>query len=141
MKVLISAGKKTDNIVKPLNERFSSGAVTISKENYIEGINNYIHRGEIFDRAIIVEPAIMGDFGSSEYESGRAKIISMLDYVNNSNNHKAQFIFVVTNNELANILSEELFQLGQDRVKIIVLNAKFKLKFFIELCTLELSEL
>lgn len=141
MKVLISAGKKTDNIVRPLGERFSSGAVTISKENYIEGINNYIHRGEVFDRAIIVEPAIMGDFGSSEYESGRAKIISLLEYVNNSNNNKAQFIFVVTNTDLANILSEELFQLGQDRVKIIVLNAKFKLKFFIDLCTLELSEL
>ena len=141
MKVLISAGKKTDNIVKPLKERFSSGAVTISQENYIEGINNYIHRGEVFDRAIIVEPAIMGDFGSSEYESGRSKIITMLEYVNGSNNSRAQFVFVVTNTDLANILSEELFQLGPDRVKIIVLNAKFKLKFFIELCTLELSEL
>ena len=141
MKVLIAAGVKTNNIVNPLRERFTSGAIALSSETNVDGIFRFIHKGEIFDRAIIVEPAIMGDFGSSDYESGREKIIKLLEIIRSSNNSGAQFIFVVTNTELANVIMEEMFELGSEQVKIIVNKAKFKLKFFIELCTLELSEI
>lgn len=140
MRILLAAGSKTGNIATPLESRFASGAVVINSEKDIDGIMAYIQKGEVFDRAIIVEPAIMGDFGSTNWDYGRNKIVELLSKLGD-NKEYVQFIFVVTNETLANIIREEMFGLGESRVKVILATAKFKLKFFVQLCTLELSEL
>lgn len=140
MKILLSSGDKTTNIAVPLRSRFSSGAVTVDAERDIDSILAYLQRGETFDRAIIVEPAIMGDFGSQNWEYGRKKIVELVNRLGPERD-TAQFIFVVTTKELADIIREETFELGEYRVKIILALAKFKLKFFIGLCTNELSEI
>lgn len=140
MRILLAAGSKTGNIATPLESRFASGAVVINSETDIDGILAYIQKGEVFDRAIIVEPAIMGDFGSTNWDYGRKKIVELLEKLGD-NKEYVQFVFVVTNETLANIIKEEMFGLGESRVKVILATAKFKLKFFVQLCTLELSEL
>lgn len=140
MKILLAAGNKTSNIATPLASRFASGAVVVNAEKSIDDIIAYIQKGEVFDRAIIVEPAIMGEFGSTNWDYGRSKLVELLDKLG-ADKDDVQFIFVVTNEYLANIIKEEMFGLGDGRVKVILASAKFKLKFFIQLCTLELSEL
>ena len=140
MNILIASGGKTENIVGPLRQRFESGAVQVNGVGSIDDIIAQIQKGEIFDRAIIVEPAIMGEFGSDDWDYARDTIIRLL---NNLGTEKdtAQFIFVVTNSTLADIIKEEMYNLGDYRVKVILNDSKFKLKFFIQLCTLELSQI
>lgn len=136
----MAGGKKTNNIVVPLKSRFKSGAVQLDTEETIDDIISYIIKGEVFDRAVIIEPAIVGEKSEKGLDYARVKMVELLSKLGDSRND-VQFIFVVTTQELADVIKEEMFGLGEYRVKVILAKAKYKLKFFIQLCTLELSEI
>ena len=55
MKVLISAGARSDIIEGGLRDRFKSGGVDFIIVPFIDDIDDVYQRGEYFDKAIIVE--------------------------------------------------------------------------------------
>ena len=58
MRVLVSGGLKTDAITRAMEKAFSDGSVLFESENFIKNIENFLSRGNYFDRAIIMEQSL-----------------------------------------------------------------------------------
>lgn len=139
MKVLITAGDKTSNILGPLSKRFSSGAVQLKQEKYIEQVFEFIQKGEVFDRLIVIEQALIGqdkELNENNIRERMIKLVEMLEYVDQT----VTMVFVVTDDRVGNIVNDEMFNYTM-RTKVIKLLTKYTVSFFVDICTKDMRDI
>ena len=139
MRVLISGGVKTENIVKAIQKKFNSSGVDFVITPYIEDIVNLFQRGEYFDRAIIIEQCwdhdgeVINEFTIREKLNNFSLEMTNVDFGIN-------FVFLTQTKEMASIIYEEAFMI-QGRSIIVVKKPTYTVKFFYSLVAEELSNI
>ena len=107
MKVVISGGAKTANIVTGIQRKFDSGGVDFTVVPFIENIDDIYQRGEWFDKAIIIEQSWNRDFEDMNEVAIRHKVNA---FANSSAVRApgASFVFLTQNEETASIIYDEI---------------------------------
>ena len=103
MRVLISGGKKTINIVKSLENRFASGSVELTIEENIDNIESFLSRGDYFDRAIIIEQSWTKDGAQQDEIVLRRSINNFISIIKQKHNRDFSLIFIASTEKMAKI--------------------------------------
>ena len=108
MKVLISGGIKTKNIVESLEKKFSSSGVEFEIVNNIEDIYRVFSNGGYFDRAIIIENSWTHDNKDIYNEKLlRERINKFSSLVEPVLSDDVNCIFIARTSGMAELVSEE----------------------------------
>ena len=139
MKVVISGGAKTANIVTGIQRKFDSGGVDFTVVPFIENIDDIYQRGEWFDKAIIIEQSWNRDFEDMNEVAIRHKVNA---FANSSAVRApgASFVFLTQNEETASIIYDEIIAIQSSSV-VIVKQPKYSVSFFNSLVTTEFDRL
>lgn len=133
MKILISAGIKTGNIVSTVKRKYSKGDVEIFSKQFTTLIPTFFEQGNYFDRAIILEEGI-SPMGLDNLENVRKDIINFVNLVKNKCSVDTTLVWVVTNKEIAQLICEETLELyGRSIVLIRNPNEKLVTSFFVNI--------
>ena len=140
MKVLLSGGLKTENIVQALEKKFASSGDEFIVERYIEDINSIYSRGENFDKAIIIEQGIThdGEFSSENEIRQRVNQFAIDSGSNGINN--VSYIFLAASSNIANMIYEEILPII-DKSAVVVKEPPYKVPFFCTLVTNDIGDL
>lgn len=139
MNVLFCGGVKTNNIVSAISKSFESGSVDFIVEPFIEDVVDTFMKGNIFDRAIIIEQGWTHDNEDEDEYSVREKINKFASDMANRG-LEASFIFLNQTDIMASIVDEEILPIKSDSI-ILVKQPKYYVNFFVDLVTKESGEL
>lgn len=139
MKILISGGEKTQNIVNGLSKRFTSGGVDFLVVPFIENIDDIYQRGEYFDRAIIIEQCWNHDFNDTDEISIRHRINNFARSSSTRMLDNVSYVFLCQDIETANYVYEEILDIQSDSV-VCVRAPRYSVNFFASLVTTELEQ-
>lgn len=140
MKVLISAGARSDIIEGGLRDRFKSGGVDFIIVPFIDDIDDVYQRGEYFDKAIIVEQSWTHDRTDTDEVSIRNRINRFATACSNRALDNVEYVFLTQDDESANTVYEEILAI-QSNSTIIVKKPKYTVTFFSTLVTNEPDKL
>ena len=141
MRILISGGAKTQNIVAAVESRLSSSGIDFIQVPYIEDIQEIFSNGDYFDRAIITEDSWTRNKNDDDETSWRYKInafsSSISDILSNNN---VTYAIVSQTQEMAAIISEEVMSI-RNNTSLVVKAPPYPVNFFVMLSTWELSQI
>lgn len=140
MRVLISGGKKTINIVKSLENRFASGSVELTIEENIDNIESFLSRGDYFDRAIIIEQSWTKDGAQQDEIVLRRSINNFISIIKQKHNRDFSLIFIATTEKMAKIAWEETIDI-QESSCVILKAPPYSVGFFASLVTKEMNDI
>lgn len=107
MRVLVSGGIKTQNIVSAIEKKFRASGDEFIVVEYLEDINSVYSRGDYYDKAIIAEQSINKDGAIRDEYEIRSRINSfVIDSANR--NRKVSFVFFTQDENMANMIHEEI---------------------------------
>ena len=129
MKVVVSAGAKTENIVSAIQSKFKDGGIDFIVVPYIEDIDKIYTRGEYFDKAIIVEQSWNHDFTDMNLQSIRQKVNNFANDSHNRGLEYAEFIFLTKDQEIAEAVYEEILYI-QGQSVVMVKSPNYRVSFF-----------
>ena len=139
MRVLISGGIKTQNIVDGLEKRFASDGVDFLVVPYIEDIEDIFARGEYFDRALIIEPCWNHDLDDLDEMRIRTRINNFAQNSAARQTKGVDYIFLAQKEESASIVYEEILRLKADSV-VVVKAPKYGVNFFASLVVCDIEQ-
>ena len=140
MKVLISGGLKTDNIINALNNRLGSSGIDFISVPYIEDVKEVFSRGEYFDRAIIAEYSWTHDSEDNDESTWRIKVNDFASNMRAMVNGNASYLFISQTNEMAEIIDEEILDIRNESA-LIVKAPSYTVNFFVMLVEYELNDI
>lgn len=139
MRVLFSGGEKTMNIVDAMRDRLSSGTVEFTHENFISNMKAFVGRGDLFDKAIIMQESVTEDGRLTEETDIRNNIANFMDLIHDKF-VRFEVVFVVLDEEMARMVSEETF-LDVDKIRVVIEKPKYSIKFFKDLILNDIARL
>lgn len=132
MRVLISGGLKTQNIVTGLEKKFSSGGIEFIIVPYIDEIESIFSRGEYYDRALIIEPSWTQEYTDRDPMSIRNRINDFAIMAKERGLKGLNYVFLSQSEEMADIVNEEILLIKS--VSINVVKApRYSVNFFASL--------
>ena len=129
MKVLISGGVLTRNIVDGISKKFTSSGVEFIVEPFIENIDSIYARGEYFDRAIIIEQSWTADYQDNDEYSWRNKINTFARQCRERMRQGMSLVFLTQTKEQAALAYEETFDVRAESI-VVIKKPKYKAVFF-----------
>ena len=126
MRVLVSGGLKTDAITRAMEKAFSDGSVLFESENFIKNIENFLSRGNYFDRAIIMEQSLTEN-GNNIDTDEIIGVVQRLAELITTKLLDQEVLFVLNTESIADLVSSEIF-LANDRMKVLLYTSKEKYK-------------
>ena len=126
MRVLVSGGLKTDAITRAMEKAFSDGSVLFESENFIKNIENFLSRGNYFDRAIIMEQSLTEN-GNNIDTDEIIGVVQRLAELITTKLLDQEVLFVLNTESIADLVSSEIF-LASDRMKVLLYTSKEKYK-------------
>lgn len=126
MRVLVSGGLKTDAITRAMEKAFSDGSVLFTSENFIKNIENFLSRGNYFDRAIIMEQSLTEN-GNNVDTGEMIEVVQRLVELMTTRLLDQEILFVLNTESIADLVSSEIF-LANDRMKVLLYTSKEKYK-------------
>lgn len=135
MKILLCGGAKTDNLIIALENRFKSG-MSFCKEEFIRNIDNFIMRGESFDRAIVFEQSISRDGYINDIATFRKDVSTFIDKLK-ENFSKYEIVFVTETRDKARMIIEETIDVAHISI-VIVKEPPYVTSFITQLVSTEL---
>lgn len=139
MKVIISGGAKTENIVTGINKRFNSGGVDFIVVPFIEDIDDIYQRGEYFDKAIIIEQSWNHDFEDTDEISIRTKVNNFANSSANRGLQNVSYVFLTQDEDVAGQIYEEILPIQHSSV-VLVKQPRYSVTFFATLVTTEIDK-
>lgn len=139
MKVLLSGGVKTQNIVNAIGKKFESSGDEFRVVEYIEHINDIYEQGDYYDKAIIMDQSITHD-GNITDEAEMRQLVN--DFAEDCAQRvgKKSFVFLAATEDMANLVCEEIMAIN--RVSTVVLKApKYSVSFFCDLIVDDVHQL
>ena len=139
MRVLISGGMHTNNIIKGIEKKFVSTGVEFLVVPFIEDIESIYARGDYFDRAIIIEQSWTADNQDTDEMSWRRKINQFATNCGARLTNGMSFVFLAQTTEQGAIAYEEIFEI-QDYSAVVVKAPRYKTSFFTSLINCDLGD-
>ena len=140
MKILISGGIKTNNIVEGVGMCFNSGGIDFIAVPFIEDINNIYQRGDYFDRVIIIEQSWNHDFEDTVEMNIRQRINEFaIQSADKAAFDDISFVFLAQNEESASMVFEEILPI-QNLSIVLVKKPKYSIGFFRSLITTDMDK-
>lgn len=141
MRILVSGGFKTHNIIDGINRKFQSNGIEFLEVKYIEDIEAIYARGEYFDRAVIMEQSWTRDLSNTDRDSIRSKINAFAFDSARRKKAGTTFIFMSRDVEMAEIVYEETLSIRSESLSMYKTDNKFFADFFIELFQKDLKDM
>lgn len=139
MRVLMSGGIKTQNIVNAIAKKFKASGDEFIIVEYLEDINSIYSRGDYFDKAIIAEQSINRDGAVvDEYEIRQRLNNFVQDSVNR--NKKVSFVFFTGSEDMANMIHEEILPIISHSA-VVVKQQPYFANFFTSLIVNDIGQL
>ena len=139
MKVLISGGSKTSNIVNAISKRFEDGGVEFEVVNFFNELENYYNKGKNFDKAIILEQSLNLDYNIVDEMELRNNINEFAKIVKEKSGG-ASFIFIAREDAVANTIHDEILEI-RGHSAIVVKEPKYTVSFFVTLISNDVDKL
>ena len=140
MKVLISGGLLSDNVVNGIANRFSSGGIDFLVVPFIDDIDDIYQRGEYFDKAIILANSWNHDFEDTNILSIKKRVSDFVTSVTKRKLSNVEIIFVAEDDDEASVIYEEIL-LIMNISTLVVKAPRYTVKFFSMLITTEKDKL
>lgn len=140
MKVLISGGLLSDNVVNGIANRFSSGGIDFLVVPFIDDIDDIYQRGEYFDKAIILANSWNHDFEDTNVLSIKKRVSDFVTSVTKRKLSNVEIIFVAEDDDEASVIYEEIL-LIMNISTLVVKAPRYTVKFFSMLITTEKDKL
>ena len=139
MKVLLSGGVKTDNILMAIQKKFLSSGEEFIVEKFIDDVGSIYARGDYFDKAIITEQSITRE-GSITDENEIRQRINNFAIENSRRQRKALFVFLTQREEMANIIYEEILPI-LNFSSVVYKHPPYSVQFFVTLVLKDVKQL
>ena len=142
MRILISAGIKTENIRRGISKAFANSGDTIDIVNYIDDIDSIFEKGDYFDKALIIDKAITKDGEIKDEFEIRNKIneFSRLMGRRLTADKNREFVFMTEYSDIANMMSEETILINKNS-NVVFKKPPYTVKFFVMLLTTSVKSL
>lgn len=140
MKVLISAGLLTNNIVAGINKKLESGGIDFLVVPFIEDIGEIYQRGEYFDRAVILEQSWTHDFQDQDEGEVREHIHQFTNDMASRNIDNISFVFLAQEESTGEMVYDEILPIQSSSV-VLVKQPRYSITFFKELVTTEITKM
>lgn len=140
MRVLLSGGLKTSNILNAIEKKFTDSGIEFIVEEYLDDIYEYLDCGYTVDKIILAEQAIVKEDEQIEENELRVKISSFSSYI--ASNTSTEVIFLTQFKDMAIVLFEESLKI-RNRSAIVLKELPYSVSLFSNLVTTvpcELSE-
>lgn len=138
MKVLMSGGALTQNIINGIEKKFRASGVDFIVVPLIQDIESIYSRGDYFDRAIIIEQSWTDDYKDRDESSWRSKINTFANECSNRLGPGMTLVFLSQTKESASIVYEEIFPILQSSI-VVVKPLPYKASFFASLIGCDLD--
>ena len=113
MKILLSGGEKSINIVKAIEKKFEASGDEIKIVKFIDEIESIFEQGEYFDKALICEQSITADGAITDESTIRARINTFAINSSNRNRNRESYVFLTKDENLAEMISDETFPISE----------------------------
>lgn len=128
MRVLLSGGIKTQNIVSGISKVFKASGDDFLVVDYIDNIDEIFGRGEFFDKAVITEQSITKEYSITNEHEIRLRINK---FANDSaaRPKRYSYVFLTQTEKMANIIYEEILPILNDSA-VVLKEAPYTVTFF-----------
>jgi len=139
MKVLLSGGKKTRNILSAISKKFQSSGDEFIIVEFLDDIKDIFARGEIFDKAIITQQSINREHAINDESEIRQRINQFaIDMA--ARPLKANYVFLTQEENMASIIHEEMLPIFNESV-VVFKEPQYSVQFFYELIVKDIRQL
>jgi Mrp family chromosome partitioning ATPase len=118
MRVLLSCGAKTDNILTSIERKFQASGDEFLVVNFITDIDAVYSKGDYFDKAIITEQSITKEYQITDEDEIRARINRFAQDMK-LRNKKVTFTFLVKTENIANMIQEEYLPIARESAIVV----------------------
>lgn len=139
MKVLLSGGKKTNNIVTGIQKSFTTSGDEFVVIEYLDDIMDMFSRGEYFDKALIAEQSITRDGMITDEMQIRQRVNKFANDIS-AKSSKNNYIFLSQSKEICGMIYDEILPIAHESA-VVFMKPPYKATFFKELIIREASEI
>ena len=107
MKIMLSGGVKTENILAAIGKKFASTGDQFIIEKFMDTVNSVFQRGEYYDKALITDQSITKEFTIKDEAEIRRRVNNFAIECS-KRPRKALYVFLVQSELMANIVHEEI---------------------------------
>lgn len=137
MKILLSGGFKTENILTGISSQFEKSGEEFVVEPFLDDIDSLYMRGEYFDKLLITEQSITKDFTINDETEVRHRVN---DFAVKQKERGGKVIFLTQYKKIAVIISEETYDIRSSSI-IILKQPKYSVNFFVELIRKDIQQM
>lgn len=139
MRILISGGEKSVNIVNGIKSKFTASGDEFIVIPYIEDIPTLYAKGDTFDKALITMESVTRDNAIKSEAQLRQRINSFaLDA--SKRVKKSLYVFLSPIEEMANIMQEETLMI--ERYAAVLIKAKpYSVQFFVDILVKDVAQI
>jgi len=140
MRILISGGVKTKNIVDAVRPKFISSGDEFIVVYYLEDIQNIFASGDFFDKAIIIENSITRDGTIKDEQDIRNRIYDFVQDMNNRlNMRKMSFVFLSQTEKMCEIVHDEILTI-MEYSAVVIKKPPYFVPFFTDLIVTDVKQ-
>lgn len=139
MRVLLSGGKKTYNIIDGIRKKFTTSGDEFIVIEYLDDIMDMFSRGDYFDKAVIIEQSITRD-GAITDEMQIRQRINKFSMDISKKVHKSNYVFLSQNKNIAGMIYDEILPIANDSA-VVFREPPYKATFFADLIVKEAADL
>lgn len=139
MRVLLSGGKKTYNIIDGIRKKFTTSGDDFVVIEYLDDILDMFNRGDYFDKAVIIEQSITRD-GAITDEMQIRQRINKFSIDISKKVHKSNYVFLSQDQDIASMIYDEILPIANDSA-VVFMKPPYKATFFADLIVKEAADL
>lgn len=139
MRVLLSGGKKTYNIIEGIRKKFTTSGDDFVVIEYLDDIMDMFSRGDYFDKAVIIEQSITRDGAITDEMVIRQRINKFSTDISTKVS-KGNYVFLSQEQSIASMIYDEILDIANDSA-IVFMKPPYKATFFADLIVKEAAEL
>lgn len=139
MRILLSGGVKTQNILRGIEKKFKASGDEFIVEEFIDGINNIFTLGDYFDKAVITEQSITNEYEITD-ESMIRNRINQFAIESSNRAKKSSYVFLTQDENMANMIHEEILPIMNDSV-VVLEKPPYTVSFFVSIIVSDVKQL
>ena len=139
MRILVSGGIKTHNIVDGISKKFTSSGDDFVEVQFLDDILNIFSLGDYFDKALITEQSITRDKQIKDEMEIRQRVNKFAIEISKKP-HKYNYVFLASDENMAQMIYDEILPIFDDSA-VVLKEPPYKTTFFIDIIVTEAKDL
>lgn len=131
MRVLLSGGKKTNNILNAILKKFEASGDEFIVVEYLDDIEDIFSRGDYYDKALITEQSITRDYTITDETEIRHRI-NQFALTSSAKTKKYSYVFLTQYEPIATMIFEEILTISNDSA-VVLKTPPYAVTFFVDL--------